>query len=210
MGSRRSKGTGILFSFETDFAGRVKARPADRNLAETVAAGLHASRDSFYRIAGGGRQRRAGVIPLKLLPRRCPGCGDDTIIGHGRRRRQAHDDQHELIWIRRGICPSCRLTFTILPRTLAPSAIFRLRCRQLACDGIAGGESLEQAVPHCQDPHRLPDPSTLRRWVQRRLLSVACWLRTGVLAELFLRSPTILAWDLAALCRILPIEASSP
>ena len=26
----------------------------------------------------------------------------------------------------------------------------------------------------------------------------------------FLRGPTILAWDLAALCRILPLEAKSP
>lgn len=137
-------------------------------------------------------------------------CRGHTIVGHGRRRRQAHDGRHEVIWIRRGICHSCRLTFTILPRTLAPSAVFALRCRQIACDSIAAGEALEQAAPHCQNPQRLPDPSTLRRWVQRRLLSVACWLKAGDFGARFLRSPTILAWDLAALCRILPIEASSP
>jgi hypothetical protein len=34
-----------------------------------------------------------------LLPRRCPLCGNDTIIGHGRRRKQAHDQQHDWIWI---------------------------------------------------------------------------------------------------------------
>ncbi len=31
--SRRVEESSILFSFESDFVGRVKARPADRNLA---------------------------------------------------------------------------------------------------------------------------------------------------------------------------------
>ena len=150
------------------------------------------------------------MIPLSLLPRRCPACWGNTIIGHGRRLRQAHDDRHGLIWIRRGRCRFCRITFTVLPRVLAPSAPFSLRCRQLACERIAGGEPVEQSAPHCHDPSRSPDPSTLRRWVQRRLLSLACWLKAGIIAEWFFRSPTILAWDLVALCRILPIEARSP
>jgi hypothetical protein len=137
-------------------------------------------------------------------------CGGNTIVGHGRRLRQAHDDHHGLIWIRRGICHPCRLTFTVLARTLAPSAAFSVRCRQLACERIAAGKSLEQAAPHCRDPSRSPDPSTLRRWAQRRLLSLVCWLKAGSIAERFFCSPTILAWDLAALCRILPIEARSP
>ena len=188
----------------------MKARPADRNLAATVAAGLHTSRDSFYRTPRRGRQLRAGVIPLSLLPRQCPVCQGDTIIGHGRRLRQCHDDRHALIWVRRGICPPCRITFTVLPCGQAPSAPFSVRCRQLACERVAAGEPLEQSAPHCHDPHRCPDPSTLRRWVQRRLFSVACWLLAGAIGECFFRSPTILAWDLAALCRILPIEASGP
>jgi hypothetical protein len=50
----------------------------------------------------------------------------------------------------------------------------------------------------------------LRRWAQRRLLSVWCWARAGPHGVHFLRTPTILAWDLSALCRILPIEARSP
>jgi hypothetical protein len=57
---------------------------------------------------------------------------------------------------------------------------------------------------------KLPDPSTLRRWAQRRLLSVWCWVRAGAPGEHFLRAPTIVAWDVSALCRILPIEARSP
>ena len=150
------------------------------------------------------------AFPLQLLPRRCPLCGDDTIIGHGQRRRQAHDPCHDWIWVRRGICHPCSKTFTILPDWLAPSAHYSLHCRQQACDRIAAGDSAEQAAPHCKDPTRLPDSSTVRRWVQRRLISVWCWVRSGTHAERLLRTPTILAWDLGAICRILPIEASSP
>ena len=40
---------------------------------------------------------------MGLLPRQCPVCGDHTIIGHGRRLRQAHDDQHERMLVRRGL-----------------------------------------------------------------------------------------------------------
>jgi hypothetical protein len=150
------------------------------------------------------------VIPLGLLPRQCPLCGDHTIIGHGRRLRQAHDDQHERMLVRRGICHPCGKTFTILPDWLAPSGHFTLRCRQQACESIAAGDSVEQAAPHCKDPSRSPDPSTLRRWVHRRLFSVWCWLKAGAIGEYPLRAPTILAWELGAVCLILPIEASSP
>jgi hypothetical protein len=188
----------------------VKARPADRNLAGTVAAGLHASRDSLYRTARRKRQQRSGVIPLELLPRRCPICRNHTIIGHGQRLRQAHDDRHERVLVRRGICPPCRKTFTILPGWLAPGAPFSLPCRQQACESIAAGASVEQSAPHCQDPSRSPDPSTLRRWAQRRLLSLWCWVAAVTRGGHFSRTPTIVAWDLAVACRILRIEASSP
>jgi hypothetical protein len=112
--------------------------------------------------------------------------------------------------VRRGICEPCGKTFTILPDWLAPSGHFTLRCRQQACERIADGESAEQAAPYCKDPARLPDPSTVRRWAQRRLLSLWCWIGVGAHGHNFLSTPTILAWDLAALCHILPIEASSP
>jgi hypothetical protein len=124
--------------------------------------------------------------------------------------RQAHDDRHERIWVRRGFCRPCNKTFTVLPEWLVPSAPFSLRCRQQACEDIAAGDSVEQVAPHCKDPILLPDPSTVRRWVQRRLLSVWCWVKAGARMDLFFQSPTILAWDLAALCRILPTEARSP
>jgi hypothetical protein len=150
------------------------------------------------------------VIALDLLPRRCPVCRNDTIIGHGRRLRQSHDGQHECIWVRRGICEPCRKTFTVLPDWLAPSGHYSLHCRQQSCERIAAGDTAEQAAPHCKDPTRLPDPSTVRRWAQRRLISVWCWVKAGTQGERFLRTPTILAWDLGAFCRILPFEARSP
>jgi hypothetical protein len=84
-------------------------------------------------------------------------------------------------------------------------------CRQQACEHIAAGDSVEQAAPHCKDPSRSPDPSTLRRWAHRRLLSVCYWVKAGaIIGARFLRAPTILAWDLGAVCRILPFEARSP
>jgi hypothetical protein len=97
-----------------------------------------------------------------------------------------------------------------LPDWLAPSAPFSLRCRQQAGEHIAAGASVELAAPHCKDPSRSPDPSTLRRWAHRRLLSVWCWVSAGAMGVRFLRAPTIVAWDLSAVCRILLIEARSP
>ena len=140
------------------------------------------------------------MIPLELLPRRCPVCGGDTIIGHGQRLRQAHDDLHTCLRVRRGICPPCNKTFTILPDWLAPYGQYSLRCRQQADERTAADDAIEQAAPHCKDPARMPDPSTLHRWAKRLSLPV----------ESFFRIPTILAWDLGAFRRILPSEARSP
>jgi hypothetical protein len=33
----------------------------------------------------------------EIILRRCPVCERDSIIGHGRRRKQAHDEHHD--WI---------------------------------------------------------------------------------------------------------------
>ena len=71
----------------------------------------------------------------------------------------------------------------------------------------------EQSIPSLKDPARLPDPSTLRRWAARRLISLWSWVRTGLwklIGWRFLTAPTILAWDCPAFCRILRIEAGSP
>jgi hypothetical protein len=109
---------------------------------------------------------------LAQLPRRCPTCGQDTIVGHGRRRKQAHDERHDWIWVRRGRCPACEKTFQILPTGSPPSSHYSYCCRQQASELNCQTSSWEQSAPHCKDPSRLPDPSTLRRWACRRLMSL--------------------------------------
>ena len=194
----------------------MKARPADRNFGRKRSpAGLHASRDSFYRTARCGRQDRAGVteIPLAQLPRWCPLCGNRTIIGHGRRLKQAHDDGHSHIWIRRGLCRRCQKTFTVLPDWSPPSGIYSLHCRQEAWNLLRRSDGgWERSVPDVADASRSPDPSTVRRWAGRllkvgTLLTTKFWQAAGWSAAI---SPTILAWDWNAISRILPIEARSP
>jgi len=153
-------------------------------------------------------------IDLQQMPRWCPLCQQASIIGHGQRRRPAHDGQQDCIWVRRGLCRLCGKTFTILPSWLPPYGHYSLRCRQQAWDAIgAGSGGWEHAAPHCKDPMRLPDPTTVRRWAWRRLISLCqslkVWVQTPVWQD-FLRTPTILAWDWMAAGRILLLEAGAP
>jgi hypothetical protein len=97
-----------------------------------------------------------------------------------------------------------------LPDWLAPLGHYSLRCRQQACERIAAGDSAEQATPHCKDPARLPDPSTLRRWVRKRVFSLWGWTSIAGAGKYFFAAPTIFAWDLSAVCRMLRLEAKSP
>jgi hypothetical protein len=154
-------------------------------------------------------------IELQQLPRWCPLCREKTIIGHGRRRRQAHDEHHDWIWVRRGLCRPCSKTFTILPSWSSPYGHYSYHCRQQAWESMCQhGGSWEQSAPHTKDPARLPDPSTLRRWACRRLVSLwqggkARWI-WELAAQKFLQAPTILAWDWSAARRILRLEANAP
>jgi hypothetical protein len=141
-------------------------------------------------------------------------CRVASIIGHGQRRKPAHDEQHDCVWVRRGLCPLCGTTFTILPSWSVPYGHYTLRCRQQAWDAVCSDrETWEQAAPLCKDPTRLPDPSTLRRWAWRRMISLwseakACF--SGLNVGKFLRAPTILAWDWPAASRSLLLETNSP
>jgi hypothetical protein len=72
--------------------------------------------------------------------------------------------------------------------------------RQQAIQRLGQKVPVEQAVPHCRDPDRLPDPSTIRRWFLRRLESL----------RHFACAPTLLAWDWRAARRILIAEPTSP
>jgi hypothetical protein len=72
---------------------------------------------------------------------------------------------------------------------------------------LAAGKTLEEAAPQCLDPDRVADPSTIRRWVWRRVESL--WLRLAAGATALL-PPTILAWDFRAAAGILIPEPSPP
>jgi len=101
----------------------------------------------------------------KVLLRRCPFCERDSIIGHGRRRKQAHDEHHDWIGIRRGLCQLCGKTFTFLPLLSPPYSHYSLLARALALwRRFVEHCPWEEAVPTLKDPDRVPDPSTLRRW----------------------------------------------
>jgi hypothetical protein len=189
----------------------VKAQPPDRSFGRGRSAAVPPGQPWFFLSRCQSRKttsiRGSSVgspaAALSALPRRHDH-GPRTATSSGPRRPAG--THLGAAWD----LSACRKTFTILPDWLAPWGHYSLRCRQQVCDRIAAGNSAEQAVPYCRDPSRLPDPSTLPRWVQRRLFSLWCWARTGALGEHFLQTPTIVAWDLGAVCRILRLEARSP
>jgi hypothetical protein len=99
------------------------------------------------------------------MVRRCPVCLSDSIIGHGRRRKQAHDEDHDWIPIRRGLCNLCGKTFTLLPPYSPPYSHYSLIARSQALRRyFEEGCSWEEAAPGVKDPDHVADPSTLRRW----------------------------------------------
>jgi hypothetical protein len=151
---------------------------------------------------------KPGDYDGEWLPRDCPGCGEAAIIGHGRRRRQAHDHLHVWIRVRRGLCNRCHHTLTALPCWCVPKAHYSLPARQQAVARLAAGNGFEQAAPDCLDPEREADPSTIRRWAWRRIESL--WIcAASRYADLFC-APTLLAWDFRTAARILVVEPSPP
>jgi hypothetical protein len=101
----------------------------------------------------------------KIILRQCPVCKHDSIIGHGRRRKQAHDEYHDWIEVRRGRCPGCGTTFTFLPLFSLPYTHYSLLARcQALWRRLVENCSWEKALPSLKDSNRLPDPSTVRRW----------------------------------------------
>jgi hypothetical protein len=125
--------------------------------------------------------------------RLCPVCESDSIIGHGSRRKQAHDEHHDWINIRRGRCPRCGKTFTFLPLFSLPYTHYSLLARSQALQRhFVEHCSWEESTPTLKDPNRVPDPSTLRRWAhgldhsqpalcffRETLARVAHWLARG-------------------------------
>jgi hypothetical protein len=102
---------------------------------------------------------------MQVILRHCPICSQDAIVGHGRRRKQAHDQHHDWIGIRRGLCSRCGKTFTFLPPFSPPYGHYGFIARSHALQRrFLEGCSWEAAAPTVKDPDRVADLSTLRRW----------------------------------------------
>ncbi len=88
----------------------------------------------------------------------------------------------------------------MLPVWCVPGAAYSLWARRQALEQLGQGVPAEQAAPHCRDPDRLADASTVRRWFWRRVQSLRflAW------------APTLFAWDWCAAGRILIAEPISP
>ena len=115
--------------------------------------------------AQGNGEADWGELGAEVILRRCPICSEDSIVGHGRRRKQAHDEHHDWIGIRRGLCNRCHKTFTFLPPFSPPYGHYSLIARSQALRRyFLEGRSWEAAVPSVKDLDRVADPSTLRRW----------------------------------------------
>ena len=141
----------------------------------------------------------------EIILRRCPICEQDSIVGHGRRRKQAHDAYHDWIGIRRGLCSLCGMTFTFLPPFSPPYGHYSLIARSHALRRyFVEGCCWEAAAPAVKDPDRIADPSTLRRWfrsldssqptfsrLRRTMLAISTWLD---MAEILVHDSLPLRW----------------
>ena len=134
-----------------------------------------------------------------VILRRCPICVQDSIVGHGRRRKQAHDEHHDWIKIRRGACNLCGKTFTFLPPFSPPYGHYSLIARSQALRRyFIEGCGWEAAAPAVKDPDRVADPSTLRRWFRSLDSSVppfSCLRRTMLTISVWLSRAEILVHD---------------
>jgi hypothetical protein len=129
----------------------------------------------------------------EVIRRCCPVCLQDSIVGHGQRQKQAHDEQHDWIGIRRGRCRPCHKTFTFLPPFSLPYTHYSLIARSQALRRrFLEGCSWETAAPAVKNPDRVADPSTLRRWfrsldcsqppfsfLRRLVCSISQWFQGG-------------------------------
>jgi hypothetical protein len=115
-----------LFFSSRDFTREVKVPPASSDLgkgqrherAPTVTILFISFSAAQYNRGADWAEAGANVIL-----RRCPICVQDSIVGHGCRRKQAHDEQHDWIGIRRGACNLCGKTFIFYRPSRRPTAI---------------------------------------------------------------------------------------
>lgn len=110
-------------------------------------------------------QDKTGSDWTATMLRWCPDCLRDSIVGHGRRRKQSHDEHHDWIEIQRGICRLCHKTFTFLPWFSPPYGHYSwiARCQAVQRHFVEN-TSVEMAAPLVMNPERIPAASTVRRW----------------------------------------------
>lgn len=102
------------------------------------------------------------------MVRQCPICERDSIVGHGWRLKQAHDEQHDWIRIHRGLCRDCGKSFTLLPCFSLPYTHYSLGARgQALHQRFVEGRGWDSVALTLKDSQRVADPSTLRRWFGR-------------------------------------------
>jgi len=82
--------------------------------------------------AAEGKLEADWAAPPAVILRQCPICRRDSIVGHGRRQKQAHDEHHDWIRVRRGRCSICGQTITFLPVFSLPYTHYSLIARSAA------------------------------------------------------------------------------
>jgi hypothetical protein len=151
----------FLRESEGSTSGAYPARSSAQNRASTLVVILFISPSA-------GKDNPEGdwaAVGSVCIPRQCPACLTDSIIGHGRRRKQAHDEDHDWISVRRGMCKRCLRTITFLPVFSLPYTHYSLIARSQALQRYFGDHcSLEAAAPLVKDPDRVPAASTVGRW----------------------------------------------
>ena len=102
VGSSTHPVAGRRYSFPGEICVGGRASPACRSWQDDRAVrGPHRD-DSVYPTLGGAFNLGAdwAEAVMQVILRHCPICAQDSIVGHGRRRKQAHDQHHDWIGIR--------------------------------------------------------------------------------------------------------------
>jgi hypothetical protein len=124
-----------VIPFQSEVCSEVKAPPSSSDFRNGQRRERGPSHDTVYLAF------RRAVQPRKPIgPRRARNsfhvaarfACKDSIVGHGRRRKQAHDEHHDWIGIRRGVCNRCGKTFTFLPPFSPPYGHYSLIARSQA------------------------------------------------------------------------------
>ena len=84
---------------------------------------------------------------LAQIERVCPGCGEQALVGHGRRERTnqvrpvARHQRRPRTLIGRVRCTACRHTHTLLQPELGPNKRYRIEILEQVCTAVEEGET---------------------------------------------------------------------